>query len=175
MKGSGRIVNGIVYYSEKLALYIKKHEGEEVDIELVALNKPEHYLYRYLCGFLEKDIAGKSGMAKEDVSDMFKEKFATEYVDDWMEVPKRHRAKCLRYEKEHANGAVTRWYVKSRSSMTHEELQEYVVNVENHFFDFMEGAISKVHQDEAKRLRTIGMMNDKEFKKHMEEHSDSTY
>ena len=173
MKGSGTIKNGLVYFSEKLADYIRKYEGCEVDIEMVALNKPEHYLYRYLCGFLEKDIAEKSGISKDDVSDMFKEKFATEYVDDWMDVPKRHRAKCLRYEREHDNGAITRWYVKSRSSMTHEELQEYVTNVENHFFDFMEGAINKKHQDEANRLRTIGMMNEKEFKKYRREHGDT--
>lgn len=169
MKGSGKIVNGIVYYSEKLAEYIKKYEGCEVDIEIIALNKPEHYLYRYLCGFLEKDIASHSGLSMDDVSDMMKEKFATEYVDEWTDVPKRHRAKCLRYERENANGTYTRWYVKSRSSMTHEELQEYVQNIENHFFDFMEGAISKKHEIEANKLRTIGMMNEKEFKKYSKE------
>ena len=168
MKGSGQITGGQIYFNEKLSEYIKKYEGYELDIELIAIDKPEHYLYRYLCGFLEKDISNHSGISRDEVSDMFKEKFATEYVNEWDEVPKRHRKKCDRYERENANGTITRWYVKSRSSMTQAELMEYVANVENHFFDFMEGAIDKKHQDESKRLRTIGMMNDKEFKKFRE-------
>lgn len=172
MKGTGQVVSGKLYLDTKIMDYIRKNEGLECEVDIVILNKPEHYLYRYLCGFLEKDIAFHSGLSRDEVSDMMKEKFATENVETWDDVPRRHRAKCQRYERLYENGTVERWYVKSRSSMTHEELMEYVSNVENHFFDFMEGAIQKKHEKEAYEMRKVGMMNGKEFKKYLEKKNE---
>lgn len=164
MKGSGQIINGMVFYSGNLSEYITKNEGSEVEIELVVVNKPEHYLYRYLFGFLIKDVAKHSGMSINDIHDLMKERFAKEFVDEWIDVPVRHRKRCDRYERENANGTYTRWYIKSCADMTHEELSAYVLLVENHFFDFMSGAIDKMHQEEARLMRTKGFMTERQLK-----------
>lgn len=171
MRGQGSIREGQMFYSKELSDYIKQNEGSECDIEIIVLNKPEHYLYRYLFGFLIKDIHVHSGMSIDEIHITMKDQFAKAFITDWIDIPKRHRKKCERYERIRQSGVIERWYIKSCSSMTHEELMEYVKNVENHFFDFMEGAIkgTKQRQLEAYELRKKGMMSEKELKKYRRE------
>ena len=65
---------------------------------------------------------------------------------------------------------IERWYIKSLSKdcMTHEELIDLVKKVDNHFFDFLEGAMygSKERQLQMHELRKVGMMSDEEFKEY---------
>lgn len=178
MRGTGKIVDGQLFLSAELHKFIEEHNDEDCDVEIYALSKPEHYLYRYLFGYLIKDIATHSGESEDEVKQMMKERFATDHVKEWSEVPPRHREKCQRFErvKEYIgeNGEhkqyIERYYTKSLSqgAMTHEELKEFVTNVDHHFFDFLEGAIqgSKARQMEAMELRKKGMMDKKELKKY---------
>lgn len=167
MKARAEIRDGIIYYPKEVFEFLTKHNGAEIDLEITVINKPEHYLYRYLFGFLIKDIAQHSGESVGDIHMMMKERFATEHVKSWEDVPERHRKHCDRYEKVNANDEVIdRWYIKSAGAMTHEELQEYVKNVELHFFDFMQGALSKKHELEAYEMRKMGMMTKEELKKY---------
>lgn len=172
MRGTAKCVDGVMFYDKKVSEYIKEHEGCEFDIDVIAINKPEHYLYRYLFGILFKDMSAHTGMSIDEVHKEIKEKFALEYVNNWLDVPRRHRKKCERYERTEKDDSIKRWYIKSCSSMTHEELIEYTLQVEMHFFDFLEGAIDKKHQKEAYEMRKKGLMNDKQLKKYLEEENE---
>ena len=175
MRGEGTIRDGQVYYSKTLAEYIHEHEGAECDIDIIIINKPEHYLYKWLFGFLIKEVALHSGNDVDEIKDIMKEKFALEHVKEWGDIPKRHRKKCQRYEKVNEHGdVVDRWHVKSCSSMTHEELLEFNRNCEMHFFDFMNTAVAyknekdKARIEEAYENRRKGMMDSKQLKKYKE-------
>ena len=170
MKGTGRIINGELRLEKKFLDFLLLNEDSEVDVELVVLNKPEHYLYKYLWGYLYDDMASFMQEDKYNVHDMMKEMFAKGFVDEWDEVPRRHRKKCERYERVHDNGAVERWYVMSTSSMNHEEMKEYIQRVEYHYFDFLSGGSKDNGKiKEGYHLRVKGMMDEKQLKKHLKE------
>lgn len=170
MKGVGRIINGELRLEKKFIEFLLLNEESEVDVELVVLNKPEHYLYKYLWGYLYKDMCS---FMQEDIDELhndMKDKFAKEFVDEWADVPKRHRKKCERYERVHENGAIERWYIKSTSSMNHEEMKEYIERVEYHYFNFLGGgSMEKGKIKEGYHLRVKGMMSEKQLKKHLKE------
>lgn len=171
MRGTGRIEGGQIFYDKELFEYLNKYDGFEVDIELHVLSKPEHYLYRYLFGFLIKDIAKHSGDSVERIKDDMKEMFAKEHVESWADVPRRHRGKRTdRFTIVNTDGEVVDlYYIKSCSYMNHEELQEFVKNVENHFFDFMVGALERAKSTDAYENRKKGLMNSKQLKKYLED------
>ena len=172
MKGTGYIeYNGNIRYEESVRDYIKNNPDTEVDIEIHVLNKPQHFLYKYLDGMLIKDIADHSGMSHDEIKTMMKQKFATHDIKDLEEIPRRHRGKRTQIiAMVNADNDIMfyRW-IKSCSYMTHEELKEFVVNVENHFFDFMEGALDKKDQLKKAEYRRIGMMDNKEYRKFKKE------
>jgi len=168
MKGTGKIVNGELRLEKKFFDFLLENSDCDLDIELIVLNKPEHYLYKFIWGYLYQDMAKFMQEPVDKIHDELKEMFAKEFVDEWDEVPKRHRKKCERYEIVHDNGARERYYVKSTSSMTHEELKEYLERVEYHYFDFLGGNEDK-HIKEGFSMRMKGMMDDKQLKKHLKE------
>ena len=167
MRTTATIREGIIYYSPEVFDFLAENDGAEVEIQITVINKPEHYLYRYLFGFLIKDISSHSGIGVDEIHAMMKERFAKEHVKSWDEVPKRHRKRCQRYEIVSADGEIVdMYYIKSCGSMTHDELMVYVKNVELHFMDFMEGALNIKTQKEAYELRKKGMMSKEELKKY---------
>ncbi len=168
MKGTGVIVNGSLVIDRNIQKFIAENDGAELDLEFVVLNKPEHFLYKYLWGYLMLDMSIFMGEDRDDIHDMMKEKFAKAFVDDWSEVPHRHRKKCRRFERVHYNGAVEKYYIKSTSSMTHEELKEYVERVEQFYFRFLGGNEDR-NIKEGYHLRVNGMMEQKALRKHLKE------
>ena len=168
MKGTGKIINGELRLENKFLEFIAENDDADLDIEIVVLNKPEHYLYKYLFGYLYEDMAKFMQEDLLSIHDELKEKFAKCFVDEWDEVPRRHRKKCERFEIVHDNGARERYYIKSASSMTHEELKEYLQRVEYHYFDFLGGNEDK-NIKRGYQLRVQGMMDNKQLKKHLKE------
>ena len=164
MKGTGRILNGKIYMEKNLEEYIQKFEEEAVDIEIVVINKPAHYLYKYLHGYLLLSMVEFLGDNKEDLYMDLKERFAMEEVAEWSDIPKRHRAKCQRYEIDN-EFTHSKYYIKSAGAMTHEELKDFVQQIENHYFDFCQGRISDKIQEAAKSYRTRGFMTPQQLKK----------
>ena len=168
MIGTAIIANGNLLLSKDLREFISKHPESECDIEIHVLSKPQHYLYKYLDGILIQDIAVHSGMSHDEIKNMMKDKFAKIFIDDINEIPRRHRGRRTQIitvvNKE--DEIVGYYWIKSCSYMTHEELKDFVVNVENHFFDFMEGALDMRKQMEKYEVRKIGFMSDKEYKKY---------
>lgn len=163
MRGDARIINGKLILEKKLLDYVAQFPEGIADIEIVVVSKPAHYLYKYLHGYLLKSMVESTGDDKDRIYGQLKDKFAMETVETWEDVPRRHRRKCQRYEL--LNGLeVTRMYRKSASSMSHEELKEFVQNVENHFFDFCQGRIEEKIQEEAKEYRKKGFMSAQQLK-----------
>lgn len=176
MKGSAYIINGELRYSKDILDFIVANEDEEVEVDLVVINKPEHFLYKYYFGYLLEDmlnhISGSykgqnSRREKERLHEQMKEMFAVENVISWEEVPKRHRYRCQRFEMMDRTGEIKRTYIKSLSSMTHEEMKKYIMDVEQHYYVFLSGGSN---QDKAKsragyELRVKGMMDAKQLRK----------
>ena len=179
MKGTAVIINGELRLSKDLLHFVLENDDSELDIELTVLNKPEHFLYKYYWGYLLPDIIIHSGLAinknsvnnkaKIDLHEEMKENFAKENVDDWTDIPRRHRYKCQRFERIDEHGEVTRWYIKSTSSMTHEELKDYICQVEQHYFSFLAGHLDPKTQQAAYEMRVKGMMDAKQLKKKLKE------
>jgi len=169
MKGTGYVdYNGNIRFEDSIKEYLKNNPDTEADIEIHVLSKPQHFLYKYLDGILIKDIASHSGMSHDEIKDLMKQKFATLDIKNLEEIPRRHRGKrtqIIAMVNTDNEIMFYRW-IKSCSYMTHEELKEFVVNVENHFFDFMEGALAVKDQLKNAEYRKIGMMDNKEYKKY---------
>jgi len=168
MKGTGLILNGGLILDRNVQQFLAENHDEEIDIEIIVLKKPEHFLYKYLWGYLMEDMAKFMCEPRDVIHDQMKEMFAKAFVDDWSEVPRRHRKKCQRFEIVHDNGATEKYYIKSTSSMTHEELKEYVQRVEFHYYDFLNG--NSADNENTKlgyHLRVKGMMDQKELKKQL--------
>lgn len=168
MRGTGVIVSGELRLDIELAMFIMENDDCELDVEIKVLNKPEHYLYKFLWGYLYEDMSMFMQEPKEQIHDELKVLFAKEFVNDWTDVPRRHRKKCERYELVHDNGAVEKYYIKSTSSMTHEEMKDYLQRVEYHYYEFLGGN----RDSEVKKgfhLRVQGMMDAKQLKKHRKE------
>jgi len=168
MKGTGVIVNGELRLCKELAEYVMINDDSELDIDIKVLNKPEHYLYKFLWGYLYEDMAKFMQEPKDKIHDELKMMFAKEFVEDWSDVPRRHRKKCERYEVVHDNGSSEKFYIKSTSSMTHEEMKEFLQRVEYHYYDFLGGNEDK-NVKAGFQLRLQGMMDDKQLKKHLKE------
>lgn len=168
MKGTALIRNGDLLLSKDLRDFISANPEAECDIEIHVLNKPQHYLYKYLDGILIQDISVHSGMSHDEIKNMMKEKFAKVFINNLNEIPRRHRGKRTQIITvvDRDNNITGFYWIKSCSYMTHEELKEFVVNVENHFFDFMEGALDRKNQLEKYEIRKVGFMSDKEYKKY---------
>lgn len=165
MKGEGRIINGVLHLEKKLLEHVAQFQEGMADIEITVINKPAHYLYKYLHGYLLASMAQFIGDRKEDIYFTLKEQHAMEKVETWLDIPVRHRRKCQRLELD--NGvAVSRMYIKSASSMTHDELKEFVQAVENDFFGFCQGRIEEKMSREAKQYRKKGFMSAAELKKY---------
>jgi hypothetical protein len=163
MRGDARIINGKLIMEKKLLDYISKFTEGLVDVELIVISRPAHYLYKYLHGYLLKSMAEFLGDSRESIYKTFKEKFAMETVETWEDIPRRHRRKCQRYEL--LNGVEsTKMFMKSASSMSHEELKEFVTSIENDYFDFCQGRIEEKLQEEAKEFRKKGFMSAQQLK-----------
>lgn len=169
MHSTAIIRNGDLLLSKDLRDFIAKNPESECDIEIHIINKPAHYLYKYLHGYLIADIVNHSGIDEDEVIKLMKSKFATVEITDLNEIPHRHRGKRTQIVAFVDSNNEIKYYnwIKSCSYMTHEELKEYVVNVEKHFMGFMEGALDIKKQLEANKFRKIGMMNNKEFKNYL--------
>lgn len=167
MKGEGRIINGVLHLEKRLLEYVAQFPEGMADIDIMVINKPAHYLYKYLHGYLLKSMASFIGDNKDDIYFTLKEKHAMEKVESWIDIPVRHRRKCQRLELD--NGvAVSRMYIKSASSMTHEELKDFVQAIEQDFFGFCQGRIEEKVSAEAKLYRKKGFMSTAELKKYEE-------
>ena len=179
MKGEGQIRDGLLFLNKALHDYVLKNEEADCLVEIQVIKTPEHYLYKYLFGFLFKDMAEHAGYSVEDIKEEMKDRYAKYKVETWEDVPKHHRSKCQRYEREvliyNEDGSkaekIERWYTKSLSSMYHDELIEFVKNVEFIFLDFLGGGFNgdKETQFTMHKFRQMGMMSKEELKKFKKE------
>jgi hypothetical protein len=164
MKGDARILNGKLHLEKKLLEYVAQYQEGIADVEIKIIDRPAHYLYKYLHGYLLKSMVEFIGDSKESIYSDLKDLFATDKIEEWDDIPRRHRRKA--FGKELMDGSKV--YTKSASNMTHEELKEFVQNVENHFFEFCQGRIDEKIQDEAREYRKKGFMSAQQLKKYEE-------
>lgn len=173
MKGQAIITkDGLFYLSKQLKEFVESIKADvECEIEIIILNKPKHFLFKYLWGFLYESMAffngDKYGVTKDEIHEDMKNLFCMHEVKSFDEIPKRQRKKCSRYkyEKEiidssagEAHSIVKFIYRDSTSAMTHEEMKLYIAKVENHFFNFMNGNMIEKNQNDANKYRTKGGM-----------------
>ena len=167
MRGTGIVLGSELRLEKKLLEFISENDDCEVDVYITVLRKPEHFLYKYLWGYLYRDMQDFQQESRDDINTEMKEEFAKVYVDEWEDIPKHHRKTCQRFER-YLQVGVERWYIKSGSAMGHTELKDFVEKVEQHFFGFLAG--NRVRDTkEAYEMRRKGLMDKDELKKYLKE------
>ena len=81
MKGEGQIRDGLLFLNKALHYYVLKNEEADCLVEIQVIKTPEHYLYKYLFGFLFKDMAEHAGYSVEDIKEEMKDRYAKYKVE----------------------------------------------------------------------------------------------
>jgi len=158
MKYLGKIVNGKIIFEKRAVLQkgLDKNNGKFIEMELMILDRPKHFLYKYLFGILFKSLSGYTGYTVDELHKLSKKQFAVKRVASFDDVPKNHKDKSL-YLIDKRKDETEYYYVQKARNMTTEELREYILQIESHYLEYLDGGIEPHLTNEAIILRKAGM------------------
>jgi patatin-like phospholipase/acyl hydrolase len=158
MRFIGKIVEGKIAFEKKdiLEKAINKNNGKIIEMTISILDKPKHFLYKYLFGILYKSLSSHTGYTVDELHKLSKKQFAVKKVDSFENVPKNHKDKSL-YLIDKRKDEVEYYYVQKARNMTSEELRDYIIKIEEHYLDYLDGGIDPSLSNDAIILRKAGM------------------
>lgn len=158
MRFIGKIVDGKIVFEKKELLLktIEKNNGKVIEFEFTVLDKPKHYLYKYLFGILYKSLSHHTGYSINELHKMSKKEFAVKRVESFDDVPSNHKDKSI-YFIDKRESQPKYYYVQNARNMSAEELREYIIKIEERYLDFLQGGFDPSLNNDAIILRKAGM------------------
>lgn len=96
----------------------------------------EYYQLKYYWGYLVKPLAMQSFDNDSEKAHWFlKERFLFYKCDNEDEIPSSHRKRCAKYFYNVDGKNIFIGYVRSLSTLKHDEMDEYILKVENYLMD----------------------------------------
>lgn len=150
----GRFVFADPSYEIKVKQFKQQHEREKVELTFEVVDTPEHFQFKYLWGFLYPDVA--EAMGERDFQYVHfecKKRFLMRPVEDWKEIPSKHRSRAIILTKEVEGVEKIVGYVPSLSVLKFKELKTYIEQVEHFLFaDLMGHIMERRGLEEARNL-----------------------
>lgn len=158
---TANIVQGSLLYSDpdyrkKLKEFKAVNEGFSCDVIFESHDNVRYWQHKYYRGFILPIIAEAQGEKDIDYLHEFilKERFLRFKVEDWRDIPSRHRAGCRLMMKDDK----VIYYVPSCAVLNYKEMREFILNTEA----IRDGLIEWEYKDpqEAVRIRKLAFQGD---------------
>jgi hypothetical protein len=154
LKLNACISNGRICYIDddyrlKINEYKKNNEGANIDVVFESHDRPFHFQYKYLYGYLYVAIAELMGQetlsqyGEENLYDpgieyidrVMKEKFLFCEVESWEDIPRKHRSSCrecsIQYQDGNGKTCIkTYGYIPSKAKLNFTEIKNYILQCE---------------------------------------------
>lgn len=158
LKLFGKIVNDKFIFStpkhkEKQLEFAKKNHGLNFEINIITINKAEHYQHRYYRGPLLESICDYFGSQDRDKIHVLevKKRFLYYHLEnyDMTNIPDLHLKKIQFIQDGDSLG-----YIRSTASLSIEEMNEFINKVETWLLVDLEHRIIEKYQEEAQQCKT---------------------